>query len=197
MHRCWYFRAPDNLFMCLRKGGESCPATLGEGRNHSIFGAEQGCIAASPHDTAPALIALDATIVTSKGSYPAEDFFAVRGIRSNILADGEVVTEIDIPDKGWKSAFTKFAERKAIDFPVVNCAAAQSADGFRIACGGVYPTPLRMAAAEEAVRDGISASSAQAAGDAAVVNAKPLDKSAYKVEIARTLVKRTLLALSQ
>lgn len=196
MHRCWYFRAPNNLFECFRKGGESCPATLGECRNHSIFGAEQGCIAASPHDTAPALIALDATVVTNKGSYPAEEFFAVNGVRSNVLADGEIVTEITIPDKGWKSSFTKFAQRKAIDFPIVNCAVAQSSEGVRIACGGVYPTPLRMTAAEQAVAGGISESSAKSAGDAAVADAKPLEKSAYKVEIARTVVKRTLLAIA-
>ncbi len=36
--RCWYYRAPDNLFHCLRKGGTKCSAVLGENRYHSIFG---------------------------------------------------------------------------------------------------------------------------------------------------------------
>jgi NADPH-dependent glutamate synthase beta subunit-like oxidoreductase len=37
--RCWYYRAPENAFHCLRKGGERCPALLGDHRFHSIFGA--------------------------------------------------------------------------------------------------------------------------------------------------------------
>jgi xanthine dehydrogenase YagS FAD-binding subunit len=196
MHRCWYFRTPENRFNCIRKGGDYCPATLGDSRYHSIFGAEQGCIAASPHDTAPALIALDATIVTTKSKYPAADFFAVNVTRSNVLSDGEVVTEIQIPNKETKSAFLKFAERKAIDFPIVNCAVAQTADGIRVVCGGVYPTPLRFEAAEAEVAGGINEASAKKAGDAAVANAKPFPKNTYKVEIARTLVKRTLLEIA-
>ncbi len=36
--RCWYYRTPDDLFHCLRKGGTQCPALLGENRYHSIFG---------------------------------------------------------------------------------------------------------------------------------------------------------------
>lgn len=42
--RCWYYRTPDNLFHCLRKGGEKCGAVLGENRYHSIFGAVQTCM---------------------------------------------------------------------------------------------------------------------------------------------------------
>ncbi|MDR1015563.1 MAG: FAD binding domain-containing protein [Coriobacteriales bacterium] len=193
MHRCWYFRAPENRFYCLRKGGDYCPATIGDNRYHSIFGAEQGCITASPHDTAPALIALNATIVTNKTQYVAEDFFAVNGIRSNVLGDDEIVTEIRIPNTDTKSAFLKHAERKAIDFPIVNCAVAVTGEGTRIACGGLFPTPLRMATAEAEVAGGISEDSAQRAGDAAVAEAQPFPKNAYKVELARALVKRTLL----
>jgi xanthine dehydrogenase YagS FAD-binding subunit len=196
MHRCWYFRVPENRFDCLRKGGDYCPASLGDSRYHSIFGAEQGCITGSPHDTAPALVALDAKIVTNKGSYPAEEFFAVNGTRSNVLADGEIVTEIQFPNRETKSAFQKYAERKAIDFPIVNCAVAQSSAGVRIVCGGVFPKPLRMTAAEAEVSSGISESSAKSAGDAAVADAQPFPKNAYKVEITRTLVKRTLLEIA-
>ena len=36
--RCWYYRAPDNAFHCLRKGGDRCAALLGDNRYHSIFG---------------------------------------------------------------------------------------------------------------------------------------------------------------
>jgi NADPH-dependent glutamate synthase beta subunit-like oxidoreductase/CO/xanthine dehydrogenase FAD-binding subunit len=36
--RCWYYRAPDDYFECLRKGGANCNALTGENRFHSIFG---------------------------------------------------------------------------------------------------------------------------------------------------------------
>ena len=197
MHRCWYFRVPDDRFHCKRKGGNYCPARIGDNRYHSIFGDEDGCYAASSHDTAPALLALGATIVTTNRELAAEDFFRINGVRSNALADGEVVTHIVVP-KAQRSAFEKFALRKSIDFPVVNCACAQASDGsVRVALGGVYPSPIRSEAAEKAVAGGVTAESAAAAGDAAVADAKPLPKNEYKVEIARTMVKRTLLAMAE
>lgn len=196
MHRCWYFRVPDDRFHCRRKGGDWCPARIGDNRYHSIFGDQDGCYAASSHDTAPALVALGASVKTTKREVPAEEFFRANGVRSNVLEDGEVVTDIRVP-KAAKSAFLKFALRKSIDFPVVNCAAAQLADGsVRVALGGVYPAPVRSTAAEAAVAGGVSADSAARAADAAVEDCKPLAKNAYKVEIARTLVKRTLSELA-
>ena len=150
----------------------------------------------SSHDTAPALVALGATVVTTKREVPAEEFFKANGVRSNVLEDGEVVTEFKVP-KAEKSAFQKFALRKSIDFPLVNCAAAQGSDGqVRVALGGVYPAPVRSAEAEAAVAGGVTEASAAQAGDASVASCTPLPKNAYKVEIARTLVKRTLMDLA-
>ena len=195
MHRCWYFRVPDDRFHCKRKGGNYCPARIGDNRYHSIFGDEDGCFAASSHDTAPALIALGATMVTTARELSAEEFFQTNGVRSCVLADDEVLTHIVVP-KAEKSAFEKFALRKSIDFPVVNCAVAQTADGaVRVAMGGVAPSPMRSAAAEAVLAGGITEESAAAAGDAAVAEAKPLSKNAYKVEIARATVKRAALKL--
>ena len=37
--RCWYYRNPENMFHCIRKGGKVCNALTGENRYHSIFGA--------------------------------------------------------------------------------------------------------------------------------------------------------------
>lgn len=196
MHRCWYFRTPDNRFNCLRKGGEYCPARIGDNRYHSIYGDQDGCYAVSSHDTAPALVALGATVVTTDREVSAEEFFCANGTRSNALEAGEVVTEVRVP-KVQKSAFQKFALRKSIDFPVVNCAVAQGIDGsYRIVLGGVYPAPIRREAAETEISGGINESSAAAAGDAAVADCAPMSKNAYKVEIARTLVKRTLLDIA-
>ena len=154
-------------------------------------------IAASSQDTAPALIALGATIITSNREVLAEEFFVANGFRSCVLEDGEIVTHIQVP-KTKKSVFEKFALRKSIDFPIVNCAAAYGKDGsVRVALGGVYPAPLRISAAEKAVAKGISEATAQKAGDDAVADCTPLSGTAYKIEIARTMVKRTLLRLAE
>jgi len=36
--RCWYFRAEDNYFDCIMKGGDTCYALRGDNRNHSVMG---------------------------------------------------------------------------------------------------------------------------------------------------------------
>jgi xanthine dehydrogenase YagS FAD-binding subunit len=202
--RCWYYRNSENRFPCLRKGGGRCYALKGDTRYHSIFGGsvEEGCIAVHPSDTAPALIALDATIRTSKRTIRAEDFFQVEVSRTTVLDQDEIVTEIRIPEprNGAKSAFLKFALRKSIDFPIVNCAVSLSTkegkvDAARICLNAVYVKPLRITGAEEAILGKeITEANAEAAGNAAVAEAKPLHDNGYMVLVAKTLVKRAILA---
>lgn len=195
VHRCWYFRCPDNRFNCCRKGGKECYALQGENRYHSIYGGQGPCVAASSHDSAPALVELSATMVTTAREIPASEFFAPNGMKSHIMADGELLKEIRVP-KCTSSRFEKFALRKAIDFPLVNCAVAEDAAGkVHVVVGACYPSPIALEEAEAEVAGGISEATAQAAGDAAAAKAKPLSKNAYKVEIVRTLVKRTLLRM--
>jgi xanthine dehydrogenase YagS FAD-binding subunit len=198
LHRCWYFRNHDNRFNCTRKGGKTCFAMAGDNRYHSILGAVDGCIAVHPSDIAPALVALNAKIVTSKKrSINAQDFWAVKGPQSTILAVDEIVTEIQIPSApaGSRSAFLKVALRKSIDFPIVNCAALVSRDTTRICLNAVAPIPSRAVKAEETIAgEAINEGNAEAAGEAAVSAAKPFPATKYKVQIAKIMVKRTLLA---
>ena len=202
--RCWYYRNPENRFPCLRKGGGRCYALEGDTRYHSIFGGsvDEGCIAVHPSDTAPALIALDARIKTSKRTLPAEDFFQVEVSRTTVLEDDEIVTEIQVPKpkNGAKSAFFKFALRKSIDFPIVNCAAmitgsTGKVSTARICLNAVYVKPYRAIKAEEAIiGKEINDANAGAAGSAAVSDAKPLHDNAYMVQVAKIMVKRAILA---
>jgi xanthine dehydrogenase YagS FAD-binding subunit len=197
LHRCWYFRNPNNRFNCIRKGGPTCFALLGENRYHSIFGAVNGCFAVHPSDIAPALIALDAKIVTSKRTINAQDFWDVKVPGNTVLAAGEIVTEIQVPTPaaGSKSAFLKFALRKSIDFPIVNCAVLVSGNTTRIALNAVAPKPYRATKAEAAMAGKpINEANAEAAGAAAVADAVALKGNKYKVQIAKVLVKRALLA---
>ena len=202
--RCWYYRHPDNRFPCLRKRGSRCYALEGDNRYHSIFGGsvEEGCVAVHPSDTAPALIALDASIRTSKRTIKAENFFRVDVSKTTVLEDDEIVTEVQIPTppKNAKSAFLKFALRKSIDFSIVNCAAMIASskgkvEKARICLNAVYVTPYRAVKAEEAVMGKtLNDANAEAAGEAAVSDAKPLRHNAYMVQIAKILIKRAILA---
>ena len=199
--RCWYYRNQNNRFACLRKGGGRCYAIDGDNRYHSIFGGsvEQGCYAVHPSDTAPALIALDATVKTSRRFIKAEDFFQVSVAKTTVLDDDEIVTEIQIPKPAGKSAFVKFALRKAIDFPIVNCAAMvavsrKKVTTARICLNAVYVKPYRATAAEEVIKGkAINEANAEAAGAAAVSDARPMPYNAYMVQIAKTMVKRAIL----
>jgi NADPH-dependent glutamate synthase beta subunit-like oxidoreductase len=162
-----------------------------------------GCDGVNPSDIAPALVALDATIVTSKRTIKADDFWAAdRGFQSTQLENDEIITEIQIPKPkvGVTSAFIKFAMRKSIDFPIVNCAAAiESAGGTvksaRICLNAVYGKPYRVTEAEKAiVGKPINEETAEAAGAAAVAGAIALPYNKFKIQIAKTMVKRSILA---
>jgi xanthine dehydrogenase YagS FAD-binding subunit len=167
----------------------------GENRYHSIFGAGGACVAVNPSDTAPALVALNATIKTSKRDIAAGDFWAVTVPRSTVLDDDEIVTEIQVPAFSGKSAFFKFAIRASIDFPIVNCAAAIDGSNASICLNAVHNLPYKATAAEEAIAGkAIDEANAEAAGDAAVTGNIPLSMNKYKVQIAKAMVKRAILA---
>jgi xanthine dehydrogenase YagS FAD-binding subunit len=195
--RCWYFRKENNRFNCIRKGGDMCYAMAGENRYRSIFGALKACVAVNPSDTAPALVAMNARIVTNKQTIEAEKFwdFAVPG--STVLAADEIVTEIQVPTpaSGVKSAFVKMAIRASIDFPIVNCAAMIGAGDARICLNAVYNKPYRATKAEDAIKgQPINDANADAAGTAGVSAAIALANNKYKIQIAKTMVKRAILA---
>jgi xanthine dehydrogenase YagS FAD-binding subunit len=202
--RCLYFRNEQNAFSCLRKDPKgSCFALVGVNTYHSIFGAVGGCIAVCPSDTAPALVALGASIVTTKKTWAAADFFVIKGEQINSLDADEIVTEIQFPAlaAGTKSTYMKFAFRKAIDFPLVSAAvvvtsAAGTVSKASIVLGGVYNSPKRATDAETSITGkAVSAATADAAGAATAATATAaLPANKYKVQIAKTLIKRALLA---
>lgn len=205
--RCWYYRNPNNRFPCLRKGGGRCYAIEGDNRYHSIMGGsvEGGCYAVHPSDTAPALIAMNAGIVTTKRMINAEDLFQVDVAKTTVLEQDEIITEVHVPEPAAesRSAFLKFAIRKSIDFPIVNCAAmitfsSGKVKAARICLNAIAVKPYRAVKAEQAIlRKSIDENIAEAAGHAAMSEAKPMERNAYMVQIARVLIKRVILACSE
>lgn len=202
--RCWYYRYPNNRFACLRKGGGRCYAVEGDNRYHSIFGAtvDDGCYAVHPSDTAPALIALNAVVRTTKRTLPVEDFFDVKVGGTTVLGPDEIVTEFEIPKPvgGARSNFMKFALRKTIDFAIVNCGALISLQGptvasARVCLNAVAVKPYRAFKAEQAIigRE-LNEATAETAGESAVAGAAPLKDNGYMVQLAKIIVKRTIVA---
>jgi xanthine dehydrogenase YagS FAD-binding subunit len=222
--RCWYYRYPQQIggpIVCLRKGGKTCNAFAGDNRYHSIFGSAPaaelpsevdgarrrltfGCVAAGASDLAVALTALNASIVTDKRILEAQSFFAASATRSTILDNNELIKEIRIPKlfKGERQSFLKFTLRKPIDFALVSVATVIASkkgvcSDARIVLGGVAPSPLRACAAENLLKGTpVNESSAVEAANLAVADALPLSMNAYKIEIAKTLVRRSILGES-
>ncbi|MCL2391185.1 MAG: FAD-dependent oxidoreductase [Oscillospiraceae bacterium] len=157
-----------------------------------------GCYAVSPSDIAPALIALNAQIVTHERTINAEDFFNAGVMTSTTLGFDEIITEIIIPalPDGAKSVFKKMALRKSIDFPIINFAIVTGSEP-RISLGAVAPHPLRAMEAEQVLRGKtLDEKLAGQVGEAAVRDATPFESTKYKVQILKTLIKRALLELA-
>jgi Aerobic-type carbon monoxide dehydrogenase, middle subunit CoxM/CutM homologs len=121
------------------------------------------------------------------------------------LERGEFVTEVRVPPSAQtaKVSFLKFTVREPVDFAVVSVAANITFDGgictdARIVLGAVGPGPHRATEAEELLcGKRLDVEIAEKAGAAALAGAKPLRKNGYKVEIAKTLVKRAIMECAQ
>lgn len=161
-----------------------------------------GCVAVNPSDIAPTLVALDAKITTNKRMVEAEAFFAARPLKSTILDEDELVTEIRIPGPkpGTEPGYSKFSIRKSIDFPIVGVATVIRVNSgkiryARIVLGAVAPVPMRIRGVEEYLKGKeISENLADEAANMAISGAITLEKNEYKLQIAKALIKRAILA---
>jgi xanthine dehydrogenase YagS FAD-binding subunit len=203
--RCWYYRYGVN---CYRAGGNTCYAAAPEAMNreHAVFGASR-CVAVTPSDCAPAVVALDAEMVVRNRSgervIRARDFFMEPSVdirRMTVLEPDDLLTAIRLPAE-WAGAsfyFEKVADRNVWDFPLVNVAAAFRMDGStvadaRIVCGAVQCVPRRAESAERLVRgQARSDQVAQSAGTVAIEGAEPLGFNQFKIPLMRNLVIRAV-----
>ena len=203
--RCWYYRSG---FDCYRAGGNLCyadtPAAIN--REHAILGADR-CVAVSPSDSAPAMVALEAqmVILSARGErvVDAEKYFIGPGYditRMTILRPGELLTSIRIPAK-WANTefyFEKVRDRPVWDFPLVNIASAKVVSGgkidrIRIAVNGVAAHPWRLSQVEQAVTGKpVNEETAEMAGRMAIEGAVPLRFNGFKIPLMRNLVKRAI-----
>ncbi|MDO9298239.1 xanthine dehydrogenase family protein subunit M, partial [Bradyrhizobium sp.] len=202
--RCWYFRDPH--VACLKKGGSDCPARTG---NHlySVAFDLGPCVAPHPSTMAAALLAYDASIVTSQR--PAISIGELLGDGSNgtydhALASGEMIRSIRLPAPlpSERALYKRAISRSHAEWPLAEvCARAVVTSGtfqfIRIAAGGVAPVPLRLAACEAALQ-GKPASAAVIAEAArqASSGAKSLPMTGYKLDLLEGVVHDLLQRLA-
>jgi CO/xanthine dehydrogenase FAD-binding subunit len=159
-----------------------------------------GCVAVNASDLAPALIALDAQVKTTRRTLAAGDLFAAAESKTTVLADDELIEEIWIPAPQPESrqCYLKFRIRNAIDFPIVSVAfCATLRDGrfhdARVVLGAVAPVPLRFRAVEELLENQAPGKMlANEAASLAVSNSQPLARNKAKVEIVKALVAKAI-----
>jgi len=173
--RCWYWRMK---FPCYLHGGDRCYAQTGMHREHSVF-ANDRTASAHPSDPAAALLALGARLRTNRREMPIAELYRLPSDdnRDIVTLDyDEVILDLDVP-RPDASTYLKAADRQKWAFPLVGVAAARFGDDVRLGLAGVAPIPWALDSA-----DGLEA-------------ATPLDGTAYKLEIARALIKRAVEAV--
>jgi xanthine dehydrogenase YagS FAD-binding subunit len=203
--RCWYFRNEE--FVCFKKGGNVCFSPAGENQFHAIFGNGPSFIV-HPSSLAVPSVAYGATfrLAGPKGErmVSAADYFTMPTLQNvrteNVLAPNELLTHVILPAPGAvKSGHYEVRYKESHDWPiafatVVIAMTGDTIKSARVVMGAVAPIPWRSQAAEAAlVGKPLNEATAAAAAEAALREARPLSQNAYKVQVAKTAVKRAIL----
>jgi len=131
--RCRYFRDPTVEACNKRQPGTGCGAVTGAARMHAILGASANCIALHASDLAVTLVALDTIVhILSPGGMrqvPLTEFYVEPGATpqiENVLAHGELITEIEIPllPPDARSAYLKVRDRTSYEFALTSAGVA-------------------------------------------------------------------------
>jgi xanthine dehydrogenase YagS FAD-binding subunit len=204
--RCMYFRHID--FPCYKKGGRTCYAVSGEHRfDHSIINYGK-CVATHPSDMAPALIALNASVIIANSNgerqVPLQDFFpGPNDYTETVLQPGELLAAVRVPNgsRTTQQLFLKHRIRHSSDFAIASAAmVADLSEGIvqdiRIIMGGIAPFPYVADRIGEIIKGkALDAKLISQAAKASMEDARPLPQNGYKLDLARALVKRALVSV--
>jgi xanthine dehydrogenase YagS FAD-binding subunit len=209
--RCLYFQ--DVTKPCnKRRLGSGCPAREGEHGNLAIIGHSEHCVATHPSDMAVPLAAFDALVhvVGPDGprTIPLVDFHRLPGDapqHDTVLTLGELITSVELPplELAARSTYRKTRDRASFAFALVSLAAAVDVSHgtireARLALGGIAHKPWRARVAEGALRGApATEQSFLRAAEAELDQAVPLRDNGYKVPLARNLIVRTLIELTE
>jgi xanthine dehydrogenase YagS FAD-binding subunit len=201
--RCWYFRNEE--FHCLKKGGARCFAVEGENQYHAIFG-DGPCHIIHPSSLAVPVMAYGGRfrVVGPNGAreIDAGEFFQMPSANifgETVLQPNELLTHVMLPAPGQRSATYEVRLKQSHDWPIALAAVNLTLDGnvvrtARVVLGAVAPIPWRVPAAERVlVGSRLTESVAVDAAAAALAGAKALSGNGYKIQVARTAVKRAIM----
>uniref|UniRef100_A0A7C4LMN6 Molybdopterin dehydrogenase n=1 Tax=Schlesneria paludicola TaxID=360056 RepID=A0A7C4LMN6_9PLAN len=203
---CWYYR--NGYGLLAWQNGASLVAA-GDNRYHAILGNQGPAKFVNASRFAPGLIAWNAKVriigpaPTDAEWVPLEYFYVTPKTEQQghtILKPGQLLTHVWLPAaENVRSATYEVLETEGLDWPLASAAACLDIEGgvvraARIVMGHVAPVPwVAQAAARWLVGRPVSEDTAATVGDMAVAQATPLSKNEYKVQLARTAVKRAVL----
>ncbi len=186
------------LGFCLKKDGSVC---------HVVAGGQR-CVAAASNDTAPVLLALDASvrIASPRGAreLPLRDFYLADGVHNTVLEPDELLTEVRVPAASLsrRQAFSKLRTRAAIDFPSLNMAVALDLEkaavrSVSLAVGALAARPALIKGLDDLAGAKADARFAEELSRRAHKQCKPLTNigvdSGWRREILPVLVRRMVL----
>ena len=203
---CWYFRSGYGL-LALDKG-VSLPEA-GDNRYHAILGNSGPAKFVNASRFAPALIAWGAKVRVIGPQpdqaewLPMEYFYISPKTNSQgntVLKAGQLISHVWLPDAAETASATyEVLQTEGLDWPLASAGVTLGLDGgyvreARIVMGHVAPVPwIANDAARMLIGQPLNDDTAGMAADAAVARATPLSMNEYKVQLARTAVKRALL----
>ncbi len=204
--RCPYFY--DQGSACnKRQPGRGCDAIGGFNRTHAILGASGHCIAIHPSDVCVALVALDAIVQVegpgqTRRSIRLMDFHRAPGKTphlESVLAADELIIAVDLPTAPHgRSCYAKVQDRASFAFALVSIGAlldvaSERIKYARIVLGGVAYKPWRSQIAEDLlVGQRAEPEVFQRAADEALRGARTYSHNAFKLQLAKRLMVRTL-----
>jgi xanthine dehydrogenase YagS FAD-binding subunit len=204
--RCAYFY--DTTSPCnKREPGSGCSAIAGLNRGHAILGTSEACIATHPSDMCVALVALDATVhvvgPTGARAIAFADFHRLpenTPQRDTNLERNEIITAIELPARGFAAncSYLKIRDRLSYAFALVSVAAALELEGdtikaARLALGGVAHKPWRDPSAEAELQgQTTNPSTFTRAANVLLRDARGFEHNAFKIDLARSAIVRTL-----
>jgi xanthine dehydrogenase YagS FAD-binding subunit len=204
--RCPYFY--DTTKPCnKRTPGAGCAAVGGLNRMNAVLGVSDDCIAAHGSDMAVAMAALDARVQTvaadgATRTIPIDALYRPPGNTPHIetvLAPGELIQSVMLPPPPpGRQLYRKVRDRASFAFALVSVAVVVAREddrvrAARVAFGGVSYKPWRSAEAETAlIGASVTQASFDAAGRAALRNARGYGYNDFKIPLARRTLRAAL-----
>lgn len=208
--RCYYFYDPATPCN-KREPGTGCSAIGGYNRIMAILGTSENCIAVFPSDMCVALAALEAVVKIAgpegNRSLAFADFHRLPGDTphlDNNLKNGEIITGIDLPEKGFDKnySYLKLRDRSSYAFALVSVATGLELENnlikeARIALGGLAHKPWRVKEAEDFLKDKEPTMANFASAAEMILNgATGFEHNSFKIELAkRAIVRNCMMAL--